>query len=225
MEFKEVFEKWQTELYNKGWNSPFLNNHDLPRAVSRFGDDGKYRVESARAGNLPSWNAGEPHTYIQGEELGMTNVQFDIQEYRDIELLNMYKERKELGYPEEEIMRSIYVKGRDNARTPMQWSEEPNAGFTEGIPWIRCNPNYTMINAEESMIDQDSVFYYYQKLIRLRKTEPILTEGKFQLLLKEDPSIFAYTRTTEKEQLLVLCNFKGKKFPMNFPAYGKIRRF
>ena len=101
-----------------------------------------------------------------------------------MELLNMYKERKELCYTEEEIMRSIYVKGRDNARTPMQWSEEPNAGFTEGIPWIRCNPNYTIINAEESMIDQDSVFYYYQKLIRLRTTEPILTEGKFQLLLK-----------------------------------------
>ena len=221
VEFKEVFEKWQTELYNKGWNSLFLNNHDLPRAVSRFGDDGKYRVESAKMlATCLHGMQGTPYIY-QGEELGMTNVQFDIQEYRDIELLNMYKERKELGYPEEEIMRSIYVKGRDNARTPMQWSEEPNAGFTEGIPWIRCNPNYTMINAEEAMIDQDSVFYYYQKLIRLRKTEPILTEGKFQLLLKEDPSIFAYTRTTEKEQLLVLCNFKGQEVSYELPGIWK----
>lgn len=159
---------------------------------------------------------GTPYIY-QGEELGMTNVQFDIQEYRDIELLNMYKERIEQGYKEEDVMRSVYVKGRDNARTPMQWNEGPNAGFTEGTPWIRCNPNYTMINAEEALIDQDSIFYYYQKLIRLRKTEPILTEGKFQLLLKDDPCIFAYTRTTEREQLLVLCNFKGQEVSYELP--------
>ena len=163
---------------------------------------------------------GTPYIY-QGEELGMTNVQFDIQEYRDIELLNVYKERIEQGYPEEEVMRSIYVKGRDNARTPMQWSEEPNAGFTKGTPWIRCNPNYTMINAEEALIDQDSVFYYYQKLIRLRKTEPILTDGRFRLLLREDPSIFAYTRETEKEELLVLCNFKGQEVSYELPDIWK----
>ena len=141
----------------------------------------------------------------------MTNVQFDINEYRDIESLNMYKERKEAGYEEEDIMRSIYAKGRDNARTPMQWNEGLNAGFTTGTPWIRCNPNYTMINAREELIDQDSVFYYYQKLIKLRKAEPILTEGRFQLLMEEDASIFAYTRETQEEKLLVLCNFKGQE--------------
>ena len=153
---------------------------------------------------------GTPYIY-QGEELGMTNVQFDINEYRDIESLNMYKERLEAGYKEEDIMRSIYAKGRDNARTPMQWNEEPNAGFTTGTPLIRCNPNYTMINAREELIDQDSVFYYYQKLIKLRKTEPVLTEGRFQLLMEEDASIFAYTRETQEEKLLVLCNFKGQE--------------
>ena len=221
VEFKEVFEKWQTELYNKGWNSLFLNNHDLPRAVSRFGDDGKYRVESAKMlATCLHGMQGTPYIY-QGEELGMTNVQFDIQEYRDIELLNMYKERIAQGYREDDVMRSIYVKGRDNARTPMQWTEGPNAGFTKGTPWIRCNPNYTIINAEEALIDQDSVFYYYQKLIHLRKTEPILTEGRFQLLLKNDPSIFAYTRTTEKEQLLVLCNFKGQEVSYELPEMWK----
>ena len=151
----------------------------------------------------------------------MSNCTLVIPEYRDIELLNVYKERIEQGYPEEEVMRSIYVKGRDNARTPMQWSEEPNAGFTKGTPWIRCNPNYTMINAEEALIDQDSVFYYYQKLIRLRKTEPILTDGRFRLLLREDPSIFAYTRETEKEELLVLCNFNGQEVSYELPDIWK----
>ena len=211
VQFKKVFEKWQTSLYQKGWNSLFISNHDLPRAVSHFGDDGKYRVESAKMlATFLHGMQGTPYIY-QGEELGMTNVQFDINEYRDIESLNMYKERLEAGYKEEDIMRSIYAKGRDNARTPMQWNEEPNAGFTTGTPWIRCNPNYTMINAREELIDQDSVFYYYQKLIKLRKTEPVLTEGRFQLLMEEDASIFAYTRETQEEKLLVLCNFKGQE--------------
>ena len=153
----------------------------------------------------------------------MTNVYFDsIEDYDDVEIHNCWRERVIKGGEDpEKLLDGIRYRARDNARTPMQWSEEPNAGFTEGIPWIRCNPNYTMINAEESMIDQDSVFYYYQKLIRLRKTEPILTEGKFQLLLKEDPSIFAYTRTTEKEQLLVLCNFKGQEVSYELPGIWK----
>ena len=211
VQFKKVFEKWQISLYQKGWNSLCISNHDLPRAVSHFGDDGKYRVESAKMlATFLHGMQGTPYIY-QGEELGMTNVQFDINEYRDIESLNMYKERLEAGYKEEDIMRSIYAKGRDNARTPMQWNEEPNAGFTTGTPWIRCNPNYTMINAREELIDQDSVFYYYQKLIKLRKTEPVLTEGRFQLLMEEDASIFAYTRETQEEKLLVLCNFKGQE--------------
>ena len=217
VEFKKVFSKWQTSLYNKGWNSLFLSNHDLPRSVSRFGDDGKYRKESAKMlATMIHGMQGTPYIY-QGEELGMTNVQFDIEDYRDIELLNVYKERIEAGYTEEEVMRSIYAKGRDNARTPMQWNESANAGFTSGTPWIRCNPNYTMINAEEELVDQDSIFHYYRKLVKLRKTEPILTEGRYIPVLEEDENIFAYIRESEEEKLLVLCNFRGKEAVYDLP--------
>ncbi|MDO4323086.1 MAG: alpha-glucosidase [Lachnospiraceae bacterium] len=209
--FKEIFTKWQTSLYQKGWNSLFLNNHDLPRAVSRFGDDGEYREKSAKMLALMLHGMqGTPYIY-QGEELGMTNVRYELSDYRDIELLNMYRERKEKGYSEQEIMDSIYAKGRDNARTPMQWSGEPNAGFTEGTPWIRVNPNYGSINAEEELQDPDSVFHFYQKLIQLRKTIPVLIDGKFEPVLSEHPDIFAYTRTDEKSCLLVICNFTGRE--------------
>ena len=211
VKFKQVLSKWQKKLEGKGWNSLFLENHDLPRSVSRFGDDGKYRVQSAKMLAVMLYGMqGTPYIY-QGEELGMTNVKFDIEDYRDIELLNMYKERISQGYDEKDVMQSIYAKGRDNARTPMQWDESPNAGFTSGTPWIRCNPNYTMINAEEAMINRDSVFYFYQKLIRLRKTEKIFTEGVYRLLQEENESIFAYTRETPEETMLVLCNFRGKE--------------
>lgn len=221
VEFKKVFTKWQTSLYNKGWNSLFLSNHDLPRSVSRFGDDGKYRKESAKMlATMIHGMQGTPYIY-QGEELGMTNVQFEIEDYRDIELLNMYHERIEAGYSREEVMRSVYAKGRDNARTPMQWDESANAGFTTGTPWIRCNPNYTMINAREAMADEDSIFRYYQKLIRLRKKESILTEGRYMPLLEEDENIFAYTRETEDEKLLVLCNFRGEAVSYELPERWK----
>lgn len=208
--FKKTLAKWQTQLYQKGWNSLFFNNHDLPRAVSRFGDDGKYREKSAKMLALCLHGMqGTPYVY-QGEELGMTNVRFDISEYKDIELLNMYRERRKAGYPEEEIMESVYAKGRDNARTPMQWNEGENAGFTGGTPWIRVNPNYTEINAERQIADEHSVFHFYRRLIRLRREEEVLTDGRFALLLPEDPSIFAYTRENETARLLVICNFTSQ---------------
>lgn len=141
----------------------------------------------------------------------MTNVLFDIDEYKDIELLNMYKERKAAGIPEAEIMRSIYAKGRDNARTPMQWSEAANAGFTKGTPWLRCNPNYTVINAQEELINQDSVFSYYKQLVALRKHTPVLIDGRYELLLEDDDQIFAYTRENDQEKVLVLCNFSREE--------------
>ncbi len=217
VKFKQVLSKWQTELYQKGWNSLFLDNHDLPRAVSNFGNDEEYREKSAKMlATCIHGMQGTPYIY-QGEELGMTNVKYDISDYRDIELLHMYQERLEAGYPKEEIMRSIYVKGRDNARTPMQWNKEKNAGFTTGTPWIRVNPNYTIINAEEELINKDSVFYYYQKLIQLRKKEPVIVDGKYELLLPEDPAIFAYTRTTEDAKLLVLCNFTPEEKTFELP--------
>ncbi|MDE7287472.1 MAG: alpha-glucosidase [Lachnospiraceae bacterium] len=207
MKLKEVFKRWQTELYGKGWNSLFWNNHDLPRIVSRWGNDGKYRIESAKMlAILLHGMQGTPYIY-QGEELGMTNASYDIEEYRDIETLNVYKERLEKGCMEEDIMRSIHAKSRDNARTPMQWNEEENAGFTEGKPWIKVNPNYKEINASQQVDDEDSIFRCYQELIRLRKSYPVFTEGDFQMLFMEDENIFAYAREDETLQLLVVCNF------------------
>ena len=208
---KKCLAKWQNELYGKGWNSLFWDNHDLPRIVSRWGDDGKYRVESAKMlAVILHGMQGTPYVY-QGEELGMTNVKFpDISDYKDIETLNLYRERLEGGYKKEDIMRSIYGKSRDNARTPMQWSAGPSAGFTTGTPWIAVNPNYTEINAEEERKDPDSVYHFYRKLIRLRKTYPVFVDGKFDLLLPEDERIFAYTRTDGMHQMLVCANFTGE---------------
>ena len=210
LKLKEVFGRWQTELYGKGWNSLFWNNHDLPRIVSRWGNDGEYRVESAKMlAILLHGMQGTPYIY-QGEELGMTNAAYEIGEYRDIETVNLYRERLERGYTQEEVMRSIHAKSRDNARTPMQWNGGENAGFTDGKPWIRVNPNYREINAARQVDDGDSVFGCYKELIRLRKKYPVFTEGKFQMLLAEDENIFAYTREDGEARLLVVCNFYGQ---------------
>ena len=221
VQFKEILAKWQKALYQKGWNSLFFENHDLPRSVSRFGNDGRYRVESAKMlATCLHGMQGTPYIY-QGQEIGMTNTRMAIEEYRDIELLNMYKERIEKGYPREEVMKSIYAKGRDNARTPMQWDDTENAGFTKGTPWLKVNPNYREINAENAKKDPDSIFRYYQKLIQLRKSLPILTEGAFDLLLPQDPSIFAYTRTDGTDQLLILCNFTDQEHPCSLKEQWK----
>lgn len=207
MKLKEVFARWQTQLCGRGWNSLFWNNHDLPRIVSRWGNDGQYRVESAKMlAILLHGLQGTPYIY-QGEELGMTNVQFGIEDYHDIETLNLYRERLEKGYSREEIMRSVYAKSRDNARTPMQWNDEENAGFTQGTPWLKVNPNYTEIHAAAQVNDGDSVFACYRKLVHLRKEYPVFVDGDFRLLLEDDENIFAYTRTNKDSRLLVICNF------------------
>lgn len=217
IKLKNVFHKWQTQLYGCGWNSLFWNNHDLPRIVSRWGNDSEYRVESAKMlATLLHGMQGTPYIY-QGEELGMTNVCYDIQDYRDIETINLYHERLEKGYKEEEIMRSIHVKSRDNARTPMQWSANDYAGFSTTEPWISINPNYVQINAESQLQDPDSIFYYYQKLIQLRKKYSIFINGQFHLYLDEDPDIMAYTRTLEDEVLLVICNFHNITRTIDLP--------
>ncbi|MHA7581553.1 glycoside hydrolase family 13 protein [Paenibacillus vandeheii] len=218
LQLKKVLSKWQTELKGEAWNSLFWNNHDLPRIVSRWGDDGEYRVESAKMlATLLHGMQGTPYVY-QGEELGMTNVRYDIEEYRDIELLNLYKERIGNGYSKEDVMESIYAKGRDNARTPMQWDASENAGFTEGKPWILVNPNYTEINAEESINDPNSIYQYYKTLIQLRKEHEVIIYGDYELLYPEDTNLFAYTRTLGGTQLLVLCNFYGKIAPFQIPS-------
>ena len=207
--FKEVWNKWQTELYGCGWNSLFWDNHDLPRIVSRWRDEGQYREESAKMlATLLHGMQGTPYIY-QGEELGMTNVKYELEEYRDIELFGMYKERRAQGYTHEELMESIYAKTRDNARTPMQWDTTEQAGFTTGKPWIKVNPNYTEINAAEQVDCEDSIFNYYRKLIQLRKELPVLTDGKFTMLDMDHDQIFAYLRDNGEDKLLVVCNFYG----------------
>ena len=208
-QLKQVICRWQQELAGTGWNSLFLENHDLPRIVSRWGDDGKYREPSAKMlATLLFGLQGTPYIY-QGQELGMTNVRYPLEEYRDIETLGMYHKYKALGWPEEKILRSIHARSRDNARTPMQWSGAENAGFTTGTPWLKVNPNYKTINADNQLSDPDSVFSYYQRLIRLRKGHPMFREGTFRLVLADHEDIFAYTRTTATAQLLVVCNFRG----------------
>lgn len=168
--FKAVMKKWQIELGNSGWNSLFWNNHDLPRIVSKRGDEGVHRVVSAKMlATLLHLLKGTPYVY-QGEEIGMTNVRFeDLSSYNDLEIHNFYKENIEAGFTHEEMMSAIWENGRDNARTPVQWTSEYEAGFTTGTPWLAVNSNYTKINVADALVDNDSIFYHYQKLIELRK--------------------------------------------------------
>ena len=216
--FKNIMYKWYEGLKEKGWNSLFLNNHDQPRMVSRFGNDKEYRVESAKmlATFLHTWQ-GTPYIY-QGEEIGMTNVQFeDISEYKDIEIINMFNEKSAEGVPEKSLMKSIYAKGRDNARTPLQWDSSVNAGFTNGEPWIKINPNYKEINVKSALEDKNSIFYYYQKLIKLRKEHDIIVYGDINLLCRDDENIFAYTRSLDSGKLIVVLNFFEKEVEFNLP--------
>ncbi|MCK1984873.1 MULTISPECIES: glycoside hydrolase family 13 protein [Peribacillus] len=228
-DLKRILSKWQTGLEGDGWNSLYWNNHDQPRVVSRFGHDGKYRIESAKmlAACLHMLQ-GTPYIY-QGEELGMTNVAFEgIDEYRDIETLNSYDELvNSHGWSKERMMSAIHARSRDNARTPIQWNDSRNAGFTQGTPWIKVNPNFPEINAEKAYNDHNSIFHFYKKLIQLRKEHDIVVYGRFELLLPDDERIFAYTRSFEEEKLLVLCNFKEEQAPYTLPeelhAYSATR--
>lgn len=216
---RDILHKWQVGLGEVGWNSLYLNNHDQPRMVSRFGDEGQYRKQSAKMlATLLHTLKGTPYIY-QGEELGMTNVRFDsIDDYRDIETLNMYREHcLEQGKPEDKVMAAIYAKGRDNARTPMQWSTAANAGFTTGTPWIAVNPNYTDINAEQAAADPDSIFNYYKQLIALRKSHDIMVYGDYQLLLEKHERIYCYTRELNGEKWLVILNFFGSEEQFALP--------
>lgn len=218
---RDILHKWQIGLENTGWNSLYLNNHDQPRMVSRFGDAERYHKESAKMlATLLHTLKGTPYIY-QGEELGMTNVKFpSINDYRDIETLNMYREHHiEQGKPEASVMASIYSKGRDNARTPMQWDATANGGFTTGTPWIASNPNYETINAEQALADPDSIFHYYKKLIALRKQHAIMTYGRYELILPEHDEIYAYTRELDGEVWLVILNFFGGQPVFGLPEH------
>ncbi|MFI8688051.1 alpha,alpha-phosphotrehalase [Rossellomorea sp. NPDC077527] len=218
VELKKVLSTWQTSLFQKGWNSLYWNNHDQPRIVSRWGDDQEYRVESAKMlATVLHMMQGTPFIY-QGEEIGMTNIDWDnISRYRDIETINYFHEKRSEGVPEKEIIQSIRAKGRDNARTPFQWNDEAHAGFTNSVPWIEVNENYPEINALQAMENQDSIFYHYQKLIALRKRLDILIYGEYELLLEDHPEIMAYTRKWEGQTLLVVANFYGGNPDFHLP--------
>ena len=216
-QLKECLCRWQQGLHGEGWNSLFFNNHDLPRIVSRWGNDKEYRVESAKMlATMLHGMQGTPYIF-QGEELGMTNFKLDISQYVDVEILNLYKERTAAGYSHEAVMDSIYARGRDNARTPMQWSAEENAGFTTGKPWLPVNENHNVINAEAALADPDSVFHYYQKLIALRKEYDIFRDGWFEMIDPGSEKVFAYTRDTDNAHMLVVCNFSGDTFEWKLP--------
>ncbi|MFF2879265.1 alpha-glucosidase [Gottfriedia sp. NPDC057991] len=212
LELKEVFNKWQTQLDGKAWNSLFWNNHDLPRIVSRWGNDKEYRIESAKMlATILHLMQGTPYIY-QGEEIGMTNIRFEsIDEYDDIETKNMYNDRISKGYKHEDIMESIYTKGRDNARTPMQWNGEKHGGFTKGNPWLTVNPNFTKINVEQSINDSNSIFHHYRQLIQLRKENPAIVYGSFEMLAEKDEKVFAYIRQFNDEKLLIVANFTNEE--------------
>jgi oligo-1,6-glucosidase len=212
LELKQVMTRWQQDLESTGWNSQYLSNHDQPRQVSRFGDDGAYRVESAKLlATFLHLLQGTPYIY-QGEELGMTNVAFaSIEDYRDIATRNRYRELVEdEGRDRQAVMELIHRKSRDNARTPMHWDTTDNAGFTTGRPWINVNPNYREINAAQAVADPESIFAYYQQLIRLRKANPVIVHGRYDLILDDDAAIYAFTRTFGDDRLLVILNFTAQ---------------
>lgn len=220
-DLKTTLSKWQNELYGKAWNSLYWCNHDQPRIVSRLGNDSdKYREISAKMlATCLHMMQGTPYIY-QGEELGMTNVPFQsLDDFRDIESINAYHEYTQSGQiAPEDMMRYLHYKSRDNARTPMQWNNTANAGFTTGTPWIMVNPNYPKINAKEQVERPDSIFHYYQKLIKLRKAHEIIVYGSYQLLLPDDPNLYVYTRELAEEKLLVICNFTDTRQSFTLPS-------
>lgn len=214
-ELHAVFSKWQIQLDKKGWNSLFWNNHDLPRIISRWGNDSEdYRVISGKMLAIYiHFMQGTPYIY-QGEEIGMINYPIkEIQEVDDVESLRMYNERLEQGYPVEELIQSINAKGRDNARHPMQWDTQLNAGFSTEKPWLPVHPNYLKVNAEDALADKDSLFYTYKQLIRLRKQLDVIVNGGYQVVETNNPLVLAYQRMDEKEVLTIVVNFSDTVQP------------
>lgn len=217
---KDILTHWQVGMAEGGgWNAVFWCNHDQPRVVSRFGDDGQYRVESAKMlGTAVHLLQGTPYVY-QGEEFGMTNPHFtSISQYKDVESLNAYRELREAGKPESEVLAILDRKSRDNSRTPVQWDDSPHAGFTTGEPWIEVASNYPEVNAAAAVADPDSVFHHYRRLIELRKADPLVTTGRYELLDREHPSVYAYLRRGDGEALLVVNNFYADPVIWQVPA-------
>jgi len=219
MELKRIMNTWQIGMQEKNaWNALFLNNHDQPRALSRFGDDKKYPKQSAKMlAALIHMMRGTPYVY-EGEEIGMTNAYFtDIHQYVDVESTNIYNILLTQGKSKEEILHILQERSRDNSRTPMPWNDTENGGFTTGTPWLQLAGNYRQINVENARKDPDSVFYYYQKLIRMRKEMKVIQDGTYVPMLEDDPSVFAYERRLNEESLIVINNFYGKDVTVTVP--------
>ncbi|MBT8414131.1 MAG: alpha-glucosidase, partial [Boseongicola sp.] len=216
--FKRVLNDWQETLADDGWNSLFLSNHDLPRQVSRYGDDGAFRVQSAKMlATVVHLMKGTPFVY-QGEEIGMTNVRFErIDQFRDIETLGHYKDAMAAGVSPAEFIAGANTNGRDNARTPMQWSAGAQAGFTTGTPWIETNPNHTAINVEADRADPEGIFDYYRRLIALRKNLPVVIHGRYRPFAEDHPSAFAFTRALDGKKLSVVANFTTQTLDFDVP--------
>ncbi|AWN22045.1 glucohydrolase [Deinococcus irradiatisoli] len=211
-ELKKILGRWQVELHGRGWNSLYWDNHDQPRAVSRFGNDAEHRVASAKMlATVLLFMQGTPYIY-QGQEFGMTNVAFEsVDHYRDLESLNAARDLSAVyGWSQPQILSSLHAMSRDNARTPVQWDASPNAGFTTGTPWIKLNPNFPDINAEAAEADPDSVWHHYRRTIALRKSLPVVREGTFGLLDAEHPTVFAYLRDDAHIRLLVIGHFSAQ---------------
>lgn len=224
---KNILSKWQVEMnQGGGWNALFWCNHDQPRVVSRFGNDGRYHKQSAKMlATAIHMMQGTPYIY-QGEEFGMTNPNFNhIEDYRDVESLNIFEIKKYEGMSEPEIMEILKQKSRDNSRTPVQWDSSSNAGFTTGTPWIQPAENYQEINAENALNEEDSIFYHYRKLIKLRKEIDVITNGDFEMISGDDQSIFAYVRTVADEKLLIINNFYDKNITFKLPSKIDIAEF
>ncbi len=224
VKLKDTLGRWQEALADRGWNSLYWNNHDQPRAVSRYGDDGEFRVESAKLlGTVLHLHRGTPYVY-QGEELAMANVGFtSLEQVRDVESLNFYAHAAADGAEPDEVLAGIRTMGRDNARTPMQWDATEHAGFTTGTPWIEANPDHGEWNAAAQVADPASVFSHYQRLIRLRHEDPVVVHGEFAMLAPEDPTLYAFTRALEDRVLLVVANFSGSPLPLEHPDLDRVK--
>ena len=219
MKLKQLIFDWQINMEkNNAWNAVFWCNHDQPRVISRFGSDDKYHKESGKMlATLIHCLRGTPYIY-QGEEIGMTNPHFkSIEQYRDVESLNHYQILQDKGMTKEQALMILDVHSRDNSRTPMQWDDSINAGFTTGTPWIQTADNYTKINVKNSLEDKDSIFYYYQKLIQLRKNYDVIVYGDIKPLLREDKRVFAYERNYKGQKLIVICNFYPTTYEIELP--------
>lgn len=214
-ELKAIFARWQTALHGKGWNSLFWGNHDLPRAVSRYGDEGEHRIASAKAlASILHLMEGTPYIY-QGEEIGMSNAGFtQIEQYRDVETLNFHRIQQTEGVNEAAFLMGARANSRDNARTPMQWSAQHQAGFTDGTPWISINPNYAWLNVVRDRADPDGVFQRYRRLIALRREQPVIRHGDFRLLLPDHPHLVAFQRSLGAQTLLVVANMSAQTVPI-----------